>query len=229
MDEAAWLACADLWRMREMMRRFGQDLGTRRSRLLLTACCRQIWHIMTDVRCRHAVETAERFADGQATQEELSTAQSAVRCRNKHMSNRYTAGYLAWKVAGLYPDSSHGCSISRWLAVKHAGGDPKDVASMAAAEGRQAVLLRDLAGNLFRPVALDPAWQVPAVLALAQAAYENRQLPAGTLDPDHLAVLADALEESGCDNADILNHCRQPGEHVRGCWVLDLLLDKDAR
>jgi hypothetical protein len=64
------------------------------------------------------------------------------------------------------------------------------------------------------------------VVALAQAAYDNRTLPAGTLDPVRFAVLADALEDAGCDNADILNHLRGPGPHVRGCWVLDLPLGK---
>jgi hypothetical protein len=81
-------------------------------------------------------------------------------------------------------------------------------------------------GNPFHAAALKSAWQTPTVVALAHAAYENRILPAGTLDPARLAILADALEEAGCDNADILNHCRQPGEHVRGCWVVDLLLGK---
>jgi hypothetical protein len=61
---------------------------------------------------------------------------------------------------------------------------------------------------------------------MAQTAYDERILPAGTLDPDRLAVLADALEDAGCDNADILSHLRGPGPHVRGCWVVDLLLGK---
>jgi hypothetical protein len=100
-----------------------------------------------------------------------------------------------------------------------------------AAEGAerkaQAALLRDVVGSPFRPLTLNTAWQAPTVLALAHAAYDNRILPDGTLDRARLAVLADALEESGCTNADILAHCRQPGEHVRGCWVVDLLLGKE--
>jgi hypothetical protein len=87
-------------------------------------------------------------------------------------------------------------------------------------------LIRDIFGNPFRPVTLTAAWQTPTVLALAQAADDDRTLPAETLDPARLAVLADALEEAGCDNADILSHCRQPGEHVRGCWVVDAILGK---
>jgi hypothetical protein len=88
-------------------------------------------------------------------------------------------------------------------------------------------ILRDIFGPLpFRPVALPPTCQTPTVVALAQAAYDNRLLPAGTLEPARLAVLADALEEAGCDDADILTHLRQAGVHVRGCWVTDLLLGK---
>jgi hypothetical protein len=77
-------------------------------------------------------------------------------------------------------------------------------------------------------VTIDPAWQTPTLLDLAQASYDNRDLPAGTLHPDRLAVLADALEDAGCTDADILDHCRRPAVHVRGCWVVDLLLGKEA-
>jgi len=75
-------------------------------------------------------------------------------------------------------------------------------------------------------VSIAPAWLTPTVLSLAQAAYDNRIIPAGMLDNARLIVLADALEDAGCDNADILNHCRHLGEHVRGCWLVDLLLGK---
>jgi hypothetical protein len=85
-------------------------------------------------------------------------------------------------------------------------------------------LLRDVFGNPFRPVTLDPVWQTPQVVALAQAACEQREVPAGTLGPARLAVLADALEDAGCTNCDILDHLHGPGPHVRGCWALDLLL-----
>src|SRR5262249_46939836 len=92
--------------------------------------------------------------------------------------------------------------------------------------GEQARLARDLFGNPFRPVAVDPAWRTPAVQAIARAAYEERLLPAGTLDPVRLAVLADALVESGCQEASILEHLRGPGPHVRGCFAVDALLGK---
>jgi hypothetical protein len=83
----------------------------------------------------------------------------------------------------------------------------------------QCALLHDLVGNPFRPIAPDASWQTSKVLELAQAIYDQRSYA-------DLPRLADALEDAGCDNADLLNHCREPGEHVRGCWVVDLLLGK---
>jgi hypothetical protein len=70
---------------------------------------------------------------------------------------------------------------------------------------------------------VDPTWQSPVVIALAEAAYEDRLLPIGHLDPARLAVLADALEEAGAVG-EVLEHLRGPGPHVRGCYLLDLLL-----
>jgi hypothetical protein len=81
-----------------------------------------------------------------------------------------------------------------------------------------------MVGNPFRPVTLAPGWQTPEVVALAQAAYDQRLLPSCHLDQARLAVLADAIEDAGCADADLLGHLRAPGPHVRGCWALDLLL-----
>jgi hypothetical protein len=87
--------------------------------------------------------------------------------------------------------------------------------------------LRDICGNPFLSVSVKRAWLTPSVLALATAAYSERRPYEGGLDPDRLAVLADALEDAGCTDADLLSHCRQPGEHVRGCSVLDLISGKE--
>ena len=81
------------------------------------------------------------------------------------------------------------------------------------------MLLRDILGNPFRPVAVDPDWLTSTVVALARQMYESR-------DFSPMPVLADALQAAGCDNEDILAHCRGPGPHVRGCWMVDLLLGK---
>jgi hypothetical protein len=90
----------------------------------------------------------------------------------------------------------------------------------------QAALFRDIIGNPFRSILLDPSWLTPTVLSLAQTAYGNRNLPAGTLDNQRLAVLTDALEDAGATGA-ILEHLRSEGPHVRGCFALDLLLGKE--
>jgi len=79
--------------------------------------------------------------------------------------------------------------------------------------------LRDIFGNPFRSVCLDAAWITRTVTQLAQAIYDERAF-------DRLPILADALEDAGCTNIDLLEHYRGGGEHVRGCWVVDLLLGK---
>jgi hypothetical protein len=80
-------------------------------------------------------------------------------------------------------------------------------------------LLRDIFGNPFRPVAIDPAWLTSTVLALARQMYDSRDFSA-------MPILADALQDAGCDSADLLDHCRSDGPHVRGCWVVDLVLGR---
>jgi hypothetical protein len=97
---------------------------------------------------------------------------------------------------------------------------------LKAEEQRQAHWYRCIFGNPFRPVSLNSAWRTFTVTSLAAGAYEERILPSGELDRVRLAVLADALEEAGCDNADILTHLRGSGPHVRGCWAVDLVLKK---
>ena len=79
--------------------------------------------------------------------------------------------------------------------------------------------IRDIFGNPFRPVAFDPSWRTEAAVGIARGIYEDRAF-------ERMPILADALEEAGCCNVDILSHCREPGEHVRGCWVVDLVLGK---
>jgi hypothetical protein len=107
--------------------------------------------------------------------------------------------------------------------------DTYDALLRLAAQRLKGHQRRCLFGNPFRPVALDPAWLAwngGLIRQLAQAAYDERQLPSGHLDSDRLAVLADALEEAGCTDPEILGHLRGPGPHTRGCHILDLLLGR---
>jgi hypothetical protein len=115
-----------------------------------------------------------------------------------------TAGRHAWQAARRKPKE-------RRLALSNAAVD--------AEQDVLAQLLRDLFGNPFRQASIGSGSLPLTVRLLAQAAYDERQLPEATLDPARLAVLADALEEAGCQDQSILDHCRGPGPHVRGCWL----------
>ncbi|QJW96426.1 hypothetical protein FTUN_3983 [Frigoriglobus tundricola] len=84
----------------------------------------------------------------------------------------------------------------------------------------QAELVRDIFGNPFRPVIFLPLWPTDTVVSLAKQMYDSREFSA-------LPILADALQDAGCDSDDVLTHCRAPGTHVRGCWVVDQVLGKE--
>jgi hypothetical protein len=83
----------------------------------------------------------------------------------------------------------------------------------------QADLVREVVGNPFRPIAFDPRWRTSDVTQLARAIYDDRAF-------DRMPILADALMDAGCADEDLIGHCRWAGPHVRGCWVLDLVLGR---
>jgi hypothetical protein len=118
------------------------------------------------------------------------------------------------------------CAASTcFQALKARAGAPRDDVPggrerRRQENARQVAWLKDIAGDPFRRMAGDSSHVTRAVDQLAQAIYADRAF-------DRLPILADALEDAGCTNQDILNHCRQPGEHCRGCWVVDLLLGKE--
>jgi hypothetical protein len=177
---------------------------------------------------QEAVEVAERFADGLATAEELTSS------RNVGME-AWSKSSSAWTVLlanGLAVSLEEGFSAALY-AAKHAPealippGSPKRKAANAEERRVLRTFFLDIFGNPFRPVIISPAvlaWNDAVVVRLAQAAYDERYLPSGTLDNGRLAVLADALEEAGCMDTDILGHLRGSGPHIRGCWSVDLLL-----
>jgi hypothetical protein len=191
------------------------------------------------------VEVAERFADGLATREELAAAaRDAVQRRaflgayqnSQYDDDCFYAGQVIAQYAAAAGPDPAACRLGdlTFAVAFLASGDipgrhpPADKIKASAAE-EQAALCRDIFGNPFRRVAVDPAWlasQGGTVARLARAAYDNRQLPSGLLDNAHIAVLADALEEAGCQDPQILDHLRSGRDHVRGCFVLDLLRGK---
>src|SRR5205823_4083168 len=83
----------------------------------------------------------------------------------------------------------------------------------------ETLLVREIFGNPFHPVAIEPSWRSTNVVSLSQTIYDERAF-------ERMPILADALEDAGCTDAEVLEHCRQPGVHERGCWVLDLVLGK---
>jgi hypothetical protein len=225
MTEAQWLACTDPEPMLDVLRCQASD---RKLRLFACACCRLVWHLLSDEQSRNAVGVAERFADGNATDVELVESHHAAKrfrgpwFRDSEEMAADAAANAAQVVSNTVTSvaSDVVCAAMNWC--DHSGKAEGDY-DEAVIVHKQVLLIGDIFGNPFRPVSVSPAWQTPTVVSLAQAAYDERILPAGTLEPARLAVLADALEETGCSNPDILSHLRSPGTHVRGCWVVDLL------
>jgi hypothetical protein len=222
MTEAEWLACRN-WEA--LFGPFTGGLTGRKLHLFACACCRRIWHLLHD-RSKKVVELAEGRADGSATEEEVRAAVEAnqgIRLDAVATNGVAAVGWFTDKdiVRGVSMITGNaaccvamkqvpGIRTSEWEAFKE------------AEEAEQAKLFRDIMGNPYRPATISPKWlkwNDAIVPKLAHAIYDVRRF-------SDLPVLADALEEAGCTDADILNHCRQPGEHARGCWVVDLLLVK---
>jgi hypothetical protein len=194
-----------------MLKFLGRKASERKLRLFACACCRGSWPLLSDERSREAVEVAERYADGIVNERGLRFAFSCAADAFAYASSTHTADpqAAAGAASAAHPEAGY---YARYVTPRK----------------EHPALLRDLVGPLpFRPATLSPAWRTPQVVALAQAGYDQREMPAGTLDVARLAVLADALEDAGCDQADLLAHLRGSGPHVRGCWAVDLVLGKE--
>jgi hypothetical protein len=195
-----------------------------------------VWHLLVHEWSREAVEVVERYADGAATFQQLEDAKSNAWEFSDHIVHRDERYF------DLDANAQNAADAPAWAAEwsedygsENDGGCPHRVVmatqrALGTAEGNaQADFVRCIFGNPFRPVSLDRvwlAWNDAVIVRLAQSAYEERNLPEGILDNMRLLILADALEEAGCTDADILAHLRDPGPHVRGCWVVDLCLGK---
>lgn len=243
MTAEEWLASTDVEKMLLAIR---DVVSERKMRLFAIACCRRIWGRITDPRCRAAVEFAERHVEAgmtrrrgrpavvKAAREACNEAESAsYRSLNRpdrpdHLIqvNAFHAALATVESSGWFAAdlaSGFSANLVGWEWGREKGPPDCDPVGKEAEKRHQLPLLRDIFADPFRP----PAPVAPAVLAwnggtvpkLAAAIYDEGAF-------DRLPVLADALEEAGCEDAALVAHCREPGPHVRGCWAVDLILGK---
>lgn len=255
--EAAWFSCTDPRPMCILLR--GKERG-RKFRLFASACCRRISHLLTDDRSHLALDMFESFLNGNLTLTEyaIGEREAAAACaaqariagdsesaRGPSEADRarlFASMFAAQAVAACFGNVSsvpadccgalrgHGTAELTDDVQLRETGDRIEAAERAA----QAALLREIFGNPFHPLALEPAWRPDFVVKLAREMYASNDFSAM---PD----FADALQDAGCENERVLNHCRysslpaaertgslqsRPCQHVRGCWVVDLILGK---
>jgi hypothetical protein len=228
MTEQEWAACND---PAPMLHHVAGRLSDRKLRLFAVACCRQIWHLLPDERSRAAVDTAERYAEGLAGQRERTVARTdALGAATGRGSRAAWAPY--WTASFNLPECiANACDAAAEAAMRtaaRAAGSRTEQAAawdaaLVAGARQQAQSLREIVGNPFRAVAVAPAWlswHGGLVGSMARQMYDEQ-------DFSDLPILADALEDAGCDAHDLLAHCRRPAGHLRGCWALDLLLGKN--
>jgi hypothetical protein len=230
MTESEWLTCADPGEMYNLV---GDAIGDRRLRLFGCDCVRGVWNDLPVQSLRDAIETCERIADGTATVEELRAAKGTADAAYEGIGD-IIADHSAIAVAALCqpkPSFSMGGGSSAGIAAVAAEAWSGDELSFDAAweKAKQAHshLLRDIVGNPFRRSRRERIRVTPDVIGAAKAIYGEPELPSGYLNNKRLAALGDKLKKAGCTDADILEHCREPGPHVRGCWVVDLVLGKE--
>jgi hypothetical protein len=252
--EAEWLVCTDPNPMIQFLE-LGRKGTCRKLRLFGVACCRRVLHFHNDDRIHRIVEVAEEYADGQASvaKRRAANRRSSALCKkldifpyktriarslhNAAIAVNWVSGgnarfrtndrINALVIGGYYSAAAgfvSGASVEAVFSATYEGSDYLQANSIRAMEWKaQSDLLRCIFGNPCRPTVVDPAWftwHEATLPRLARCVYDGRAF-------DRLPVLADALEEAGCHDADILAHCRGPGPHVRGCWVVDLLLGKE--
>lgn len=238
MTESEWLRGEN---PAPLMDFIAHQVSARKVRLILTACCSRMldgtpperrlfrgYYAGSFHQLEHALATVERFADGLVGADELLAAR-----RDAHDAEYVPASVdyggeteLFREVAAVEAAAADDPDPA-WV-ILHCGRAiesrpvpvPNGGAARRAEEERwQAAIVREVVGNPFCRVILDRRWQSETAVTLAAGIYVEKAF-------DRLPILADALEEAGCDDADILSHCRNPGPHVRGCWVVDLILGK---
>jgi hypothetical protein len=214
MNSNEWLTCREPNQMLVFLLELGGRQETRKFHLFACGSCRLSWHLLVDERSRRAVEVAERQADGRAGIEEVREAHAQALRVLAHFGQRSARGRLAMAATRLLSPGIGYAGIAARIAnsILESSRSPQREALAAA----QSDLIRDLFGNPFQPGAFDPDWLSPTVVELSRDIYDHR-------DYEKMPFLGDALEEAGCANPRILEHCRAGPVHARGCWVLDAL------
>jgi hypothetical protein len=217
MIESEWLEGKNPLPMLQFIR---SQTSSRKLRLFACACCREDDESYRAV-AQRSVEVAERYADGKATEEERETAErtasDARRARDAFYF--YHAAEAAWLCLIAVPDPIQSAEMAIGEVTDRRDASDS-VAHFYIEADLFADLVRDLFGNPFRPVAFLPEWRTSAAVKLAETMYQGR-------DFSPMPALGDALEEAGCADPHILAHCRGDRPHVRGCWVVDLVLGEE--
>lgn len=220
MDEREWFTGDDPKPMLEFLRGKASD---RKLRLFFCACCRSKRYTVCP-QGRAAVETAESVADDLVSETVRRDAERLIRSLLPDDGEWSAYSLIAWSLheekGGSYPLDY----VMMWAI-------PSVIEAGLVSNDEVVASLRDLFGPLLfrppRPIAPSVLqWNDGTVVRLARAAYEERDLPGGNLDPQRLAVLADALEEADGDS-ELVGHLRNRGSHWRGCWTVDRLLGKE--
>lgn len=232
MTETTWLNSTDplalldhLFPMRSLD---STEPQPRKSRLYLVACARRAWDHLPWV-CRALAEIAEDVADNPKPKRRLREAAYAIAEELTHGRGEpddIAEAELALANLGhRNPNPPAGSAPysppKHWTSFAHLAYFPfareTPYYRRVAEEFHSAELVREVFGNPFRRIVFDPQWRTDTVTGVATGVYRTR-------DFSGLPVLADALQDAGCPEAAILDHCRGPGPHARGCWVLDMIL-----
>jgi hypothetical protein len=236
--EAEWLACEDpITAVAEV----SPHATDRKLRLFLCACCGRVldgtpperrlfrgYYAGSFEQLQRALGVVEQFAEGEVGADALAQARrDAKDSEYVPPSVDYGGETEFWRevaavivAAADHPVVRDVLNACRYATMSQSVATPGESVDQYDAERRwQTAILRDVFGNPFRPVTFDPRWRTESAVALARRVYAER-------DFSLMPILSDALQDAGCENADLLAHCRGAGPHVRGCWVLDHVLGK---
>jgi hypothetical protein len=224
MTEAEWLSGTDP----EALVKFVGDRSERKLKLFGCACCRRVWTVFRDERSRHAVEVTERSLEGAMNLDELLTVYSDAADAMIEATQvvaewaAYGLGDSGWKEVAFVARSMSVAWADAFVGREGARATIYRNREHVRSEEQmaQCELVRDIFGDPFRPVEFSTDWHTDTTVSLARQMYDSREFSA-------MPILADALQDAGCDDDAILSHCRDENRvHIRGCWVVDLVLNR---